>query len=609
MTLAALLLATSVPRFVTEVGRIDPPFAAPILAEVEVRNASTAPVEVGRGIPHCAGCTRITGVPLTVPAGGSARIGIVFEPGESRGRLRFGCTLLSDGIPWALADAEATACGIDLRGPGTVEIGAVEVGTTAERSFRVRTVGPPEALLEAAADGLAHASVAADGAPVPVAEGILSRNWLVTARIACAPGIDEVRERLVLALATEERKIESRTVVVRAEAWRPSSAMPGALFLGCVDGLDACDRELRIPRGDGTVSADGARVASVEHAAGRTRIALRIPLDRTPPGEWCVVRGTVVLRRGAERWSVPWLGFRTGAGAGCIRALPSAGHLVEVFAFKRDAIRASATAFRDRTHVGPELLRTPDASPAGGALEVDRLVRREHDGSMRVTVVDRAVPGGRSVGGAATDGGREARRTHGGPIEVQDATDHGAHADAAEWEGVAGFVGSEARGTARSPTGDLAAELARLPPGAVHVSWDRAALPGAELVRVELDGGSADALWLDPSLGLAPVLREAVGRGPAGVDRNRWHGDHFFRTPEGIDFPAVVRIFQRRSADPVPPDSRAGWRTVFDRTLLCTSYEVRAPNPGGSIPVDRMLVRACEDVARDRERLLGGGSR
>jgi hypothetical protein len=611
MTVAALVLAASLPRFVADVGRIDPPFDVPIRAEVEVRNASGAAVELERGIPHCAGCTRVTGVPVTVPAGGTARIGIVFEPGDSRGRLRFGCTLLSGGVPWAVADAEATACGIDLRGPGTVEFGAVESGSASERSFRVRTVGPPGARLQAAAGGSAHAAVAADGAPTALADGTLVRHWLVTARIGCAPGADEVRERIDLRLAAGERTIESRPVVVRAEPWQPSSAAPGALFLGCVDGLDACERHVLLPRGAGALSAEGAEAAAAGPGPGpgpgRERVALRIPLPESPPGEWRLLRGTIALRRGPERWSVPWIGFRAAAAGDGGRPLPSARDVAEVFAFKRDAIRASTTVFRDRMSVGPELLRAADASPVDGELRVDRLVRREHDGSMRVTVVDRAVPGGRSVGGAATDGTREARRTHGGPVEVRVATDHLAHADPAEWEGLAGFVGSEARGTARAPTGDLAAELARLSADAVRVSWDRAAIPGAELVRIDLEGASADSVWLDPDRGLAPVLREAVARGPAGVDRNRWHGDHFFRTPEGIDLPSVVRIFQRRSANPERADGRIHWRTLFDRTLTCVSYVVQEPSPGGPVPVDRVLVRAGEDVARDRRRFVEGG--
>jgi hypothetical protein len=291
MTVAALVLAASLPRFVADVGRIDPPFDVPIRAEVEVRNASGAAVELERGIPHCAGCTRVTGVPVTVPAGGTARIGIVFEPGDSRGRLRFGCTLLSGGVPWAVADAEATACGIDLRGPGTVEFGAVESGSASERSFRVRTVGPPGARLQAAAGGSAHAAVAADGAPTALADGTLVRHWLVTARIGCAPGADEVRERIDLRLAAGERTIESRPVVVRAEPWQPSSAAPGALFLGCVDGLDACERHVLLPRGAGALSAEGAEAAAAGPGPGpgpgRERVALRIPAparnDRPSP--------------------------------------------------------------------------------------------------------------------------------------------------------------------------------------------------------------------------------------------------------------------------------------------------------------------------------------
>lgn len=587
--------AEPLPRFVQSLGRLDPPFPAPVRAEVEVRNGTGRAVRIERAVPHCSGCTRITGVPLELAAGGSARVGVVFEPGRSRGALRFGCTLLADGAPWATADAEVLVPGIDLGGSESVDFGSVERGAVTERAFAVRTVAPPGAALECVVrSGSVAAVAAADGPARAEAGGLESTRWLVAVRLACGPGDapDAAAGELELRLLDRGCVLESRPVTVRAQPWSPATARPAALFLGNVAGMRSVERTVAIPAGPGETSATGAELDAGSPSAGWIQCVLRIPVEPTAPGAWRLLRGSVEIRRGGERWSVPWLGFALGPAGG---ALPDARALAEVFAFRRDSILASTTAFRERTWIAGELVRPVDPAAPRGDIAIDRLVHRSHDGTVRCTAVRRLLAGGHVDDAVATDGRSEARRSDGGAAEVRACTDHLAHRDPAEWEALGGMVGCASRGTARSPGTDLAAELAGMDAGAVAVSWDRDAVPGVATVRVDLRGGAFDSVWLDPARGLAPVLREASWRDSAIEERNRWSAHGFFGTAGGSEFPAVVRVVQRRRPNRPPASPRTAWSTVFEQTLLCLEHSVDEPAAMPALPADRLL-----DVARER---------
>jgi hypothetical protein len=294
----------------------------------------------------------------------------------------------------------------------------------------------------------------------------------------------------------------------------------------------------------------------------------------------------VRLRCGAAVHEIPWLGCDLDPAD----APPTPAALREVIAFKRDLIRASTTAYLEDTFVAAELLRgTPAGAPPASGVRIRRWVLRSHDGCSRATAIRPDGFTGADV--TVSDGRIEARVGRDGAVAVREEAGAAGHALRAEWEAVAGMLGSVARGTARDGLEDLAEAIDREPAGAVQVAWDAPDEGARALLRVTLGGGSPMRVWLDPGHGLAVVRRAQSVDDGSVVDRVAWTADSFFATPCGIELPGRVRSIQERG--PAAAEHHgAPRRTVHEQAMRCLAF--RIDPPAGE--VDRSPERWSEQV-------------
>ena len=577
LLLAAALLgdgAAQLPRAVTDLGRIDPPFAEPIQASVPVRNAGASDAAIDRAVPHCAGCTRIASAPRLIPAGGAGEVRLLLEPGRSRGRLRFGATLLSGGAPWCTAEVTMLVPGIDAGAPGAIDLGNVAPGAAIERAIPVRIVAAPGAACSAVARGdAARAWFEFGGAAgVPLGHGLEERRGRAVVAIEVPPEApDGAIERAVdIELSEGGRVVDRSRVMARATITRPSAAEPAALFVTA--SADGGEREFEVllPACGARVEAEGARILGVVVDGAGSRVRL---LPDVAVGEWArgLRRGVIRLRCGAAAHDVPWLGCDLDPAD----PPPTPAELREVIAFKRDIVRASTSAYLEDTLVAAELLRgPPPGAPPGSGVRIRRWVHRSHDGCFRTTAI--RPDGAQGVDVTVSDGRMEARCGRDGAVTVREEAGAAGHALRAEWEAVAGMLGSVARGTARDGLEDLAEAIDREPAGAVQVAWDAPEEAGRALLRVTLGGGSPMRVWLDPGHGLAVVRRAQSVDDGSVVDRVAWTADSFFATPCGIELPGRVRSIQERGPA-VAEHHGAPRRTVHEQAMRCLAFRIDPP--------------------------------
>ena len=580
--------AADLPRAAVDLGRVDPPFAEPIQVSVPVRNAGPAEAAIDRAVPHCAGCTRVAAVPRSIPAGGTGEVRLLLEPGRSRGRLRFGATLLGGGGPWCTAEVTMLVPGIDAGAPGAIDLGTVAPGAALERAVPVRVVAAPGSACSAVARGAgAWARFEGDGAAgVPLGHGLEERRGRVVVALDVPPGAPDgaVEASVDVELLEGGRVLDRSRVEVRASVARPSSAVPPALFVAPAPDGSVREFEVRLPTCGAQVRAEGALVLGVAADAAGTRVRL-LPDAAGAPARG-VRRGVVRLRCGAAVHEIPWLGCDLDPAD----APPTPAALREVIAFKRDLIRASTTAYLEDTFVAAELLRgTPAGAPPASGVRIRRWVLRAHDGCFRATAIRPDGFTGADV--TVSDGRIEARVGRDGAVAVREEAGAAGHALRAEWEAVAGMLGSVARGTARDGLEDLAEAIDREPAGAVQVAWDAPDEGGRALVRVTLGGGSPMRVWLDPGHGLAVVRRAQSVDDGSVVDRVAWTADSFFATPCGIELPGRVRSIQERG--PAAAEHHgAPRRTVHEQAMRCLAF--RIDPPAGE--VDRSPERWSEQV-------------
>ena len=593
LLLAAALLgggAAELPRAAADLGRVDPPFTEPFRASVVVRNTGASAVVIDRAVPHCAGCTRIAAVPGSIPPGGTGEVRLHVEPGRSRGRLRFGATLLSGGTPWCTAEVTMLVPGIDTGGPGAIDLGTVAPGAAIERAIPVRIVASPGAACAAVARGsAARAWFEGDGTPgVPLGHGLEERRGRVVVAFAVPPDArDGVVEASVDVESLEDgRSLDRSRIEIRAWVGRPSSAAPAALFVTRAADGGVPEFEVLLPSRGAAAVAEGATILGVTDDGAGTRLRLRPDLAAAVPVRG-VRRGVIRLRCGVAAHDVPWLGFDLDARDGP----PTPAILREVIAFKRDLIRASTSAYVEETFVAAELLRAPlPGAPPGSGVRIRRWVHRSHDGCFRTTAI--RPDGAQGADITVTDGRTEARSGLDGATAVREQAGAAGHALRAEWEAVAGMLGSVARGTARDGLEDLAEAIDREPDGGVEVAWDRTSEDGRALLRVTLGSGSPLRVWLDPGLGLAVVRREQSVDDGTVVDRVAWTADGFFRTACGIELPGLVRTIQQRGRSAVAELCGTPRRIVHDQTLRCLAFRIDPP----SGEVDRSPERLAEQV-------------
>ena len=573
--IAAWSGAVDLPRSVVDLGRVDPPFAEPVHASVPVRNGGDAVVAVERAVPHCAGCTRVAAVPPSIAPGATEEVRLLVEPGRSRGRLRFGATLLASGVPWAVAEVTMLVPGIDAGAAGPIELGGVGPGSALERAIPVRIVAPAGAECDVLAEGsgLRAWLEPESAAPVPIGHGLEERRTRLRLTLEAAQDAPDgpVDAAIELRLRDRDRALDRARLELRAEISRPSSAEPSALFVAAMPDGRARAMDVLLPAcGGGAPSAEGAFVMSSETIGTSTRARIR-PDAACVASVGAVRQGTVVLRCGGIEHRIPWLGFDLRPDG----APPSAAELARIIAFKRDSIRASTSAYFEETAIAAELLRSPSNAPVPPeGVRIRRWVHRSHDGCVRTTALRRE--GSADVDVTVSDGRSEARCV--GDAEAIVRPDAGGgHALRAEWEAVAGMLGSVARGTARDGLEDLAEALRREPAGDVEIDWDTEATPGRPLLRVGIGRASPLRLWLDPAHGLAVVLREQTVDDGVTRDGVRWEASGFLEAASGIELPRAFRSVQTR----VPSPSRAApgtpQRTVLEQTMRCLAFRIDSP--------------------------------
>lgn len=597
--------AAELPRAATDLGRVDPPFAGPIQASVLVRNAGAAEAAIDRAVPHCAGCTRVASAPRSIPAGATGEVRLLLEPGRSRGRLRFGATLLSGGAPWCTAEVTVLVPGIDVGAPVAIDLGTVAPGTAIERAIPVRIVAVPGAACSATArGGAARAWFEGDGtAGIPLGHGIEERRGRVVVAMDVAP---EARDGPVEAAVEVElleggRAVDRAQVAVRASVARPSSAVPAALFVTRPAEGGAREFEILLPSCGARVEADGARILGVASDGAGTRVRLLPDVAAATPARG-VRRGVIRLRCGAAAHDIPWLGCDLDPAAGP----PTPATLREVMAFKRDIVRASTSAYFEDTFVAAELLREPPPGALrGSGVRIRRWVHRSHDGCFRSTAI--RPDGAQGADVTVSDGRTEVRIGPDGMVSSRDEAGAAGHALRAEWEAVAGMLGSVARGTARDGLEDLAEAIDRELPGDVQVAWDRPVMGGRALLRVTLGGGSPMRLWLDPVHGLAVVRREQSVDDGTLRDRVTWTADSFFRTACGIELPGRVRTVQARGSSAAAELPGTTPRIVHEQAMRCLAFRIDSPageverSPERSVEQVRQQALATWDEGRPRQ--------